>query len=125
MWRARLAARLLADTDDLATSMVDAIERRGGAPELLNRPEFVDQVRRATAGLIQALAVWMAEARPEMADAEIAWSQATGDLAGRNGMPLTDLLTGHRFALARLQELIVAGRLGRQPEPGPGGARPD
>lgn len=109
MWRARLAARLLADADDLATSMVDAIDRRGGAPDLLNRPEFVDQVRRATAGLIQALAVWMAEARPEMADAEIAWSQATGDLAGRNGMPLTDLLTGHRFALARLQELIVAG----------------
>ncbi len=78
MWRARLAARLLADADDLATSMVDAIDRRGGAADLLNRPEFVDQVRRATAGLIQALAVWMAEARPEMADAEIAWSQATG-----------------------------------------------
>ena len=48
----------------------------------------------------------MVDPRPEIADAEVAWSQATGDLTGRNGVPLADLLAGHRIALARLQELL-------------------
>ena len=108
MWRTRLAESLLADADALSASIIDVVVRQVDAPQLFNRPEQVQQVTRATAGLIQALAAWMVDARPEMADAEMAWSQATGDLTGRNGVPLADLLTGHRIALARLQELVIA-----------------
>ena len=108
MWRTRLAECLLADADDLAASIIDAVAKRVDAPQLFNRPEQVQQVTRATAGLIQALAAWIVDPRPEIADAEVAWSQATGDLTGRNGVPLADLLAGHRIALARLQELLVA-----------------
>ena len=108
MSRTRLAEVLLADADDLAASIIDAVTQRVDAPQLFNRPEQVQQVTRATAGLIQALAAWMVGPRPEIADAEVAWSQATGDLTGRNGVPLADLLTGHRIALARLQELLIA-----------------
>ena len=108
MWRTRLAECLLADADELAASIIDAVAQRVDAPQLFNRPEQVQQVKRATAGLIQALAAWMVDTRPEIADAEVAWSQATGDLTGRNGVPLADLLAGHRIALARLQELLIA-----------------
>ena len=108
MWRTRLAECLLADADVLAASIIDAVVQRVDAPQLFNRPEQVQQVTRATAGLIQGLAAWMADPRQELADAEGAWSQATGDLTGRNGVPLADLLAGHRIALARLQELLIA-----------------
>ena len=108
MWRARLSELLLADADELAASMIDAVTQRVDAPQLFNRPEQVQQVARAMAGLIQALAGWMVDPRPEMADAELAWSQATGDLTGRTGVPLPDLLAGHRIALAHLQQLLVA-----------------
>ena len=127
MWRTRLAECLLADADDLAASIIDAVAQRVDAPQLFNRPEQVQQVTRATAGLIQALAAWMVDPRPEIADAEVAWSQATGDLTGRNGVPLADLLTGHRIALARLQELLIArsAELGRQRGGRRRGAGPD
>ncbi len=108
MWRTRLAELLLADADDLAASMMDAVAQQVDAPQLFNRPEQVQQVARAMAGLIQALAGWMVDPRPEMADAELAWSHATGDLTGRTGVPLPDLLAGHRIALAHLQQLLVA-----------------
>ena len=108
MWRTRLAELLLADADDLAASMIDAVAQQVDAPQLFNRPEQVQQVARAMAGLIQALAGWMVDPRPEMADAELARSQATGDLTGRTGVPLPDLLAGHRIALAHLQQLLVA-----------------
>ena len=112
MWRTRLAECLLADADELAAGIIDAVVPRVDAPQLFNRPEQVQQVTRATAGLIQALAAWMVDPRPEIADAEVAWSQATGDLTGRNGVPLADLLAGHRIALARLQELLIARSAG-------------
>lgn len=108
MWRTRLSECLLADADDLAANMMEAVTQRVDAPQLFNRPEQVKQVTRTMAGLIQALAGWMIDPRPEMAEAEVAWSQATSDLTGRNGVPLTDQLTGHRIALARLQQLLVA-----------------
>ncbi len=108
MWRTRLAECLLADADDLAASMIATVAQRVDAPQMFNRPEQVKQMMRTTAGLIQALAGWMVDPRSEMADAEMAWSQATGDLTGRNGVPLADLLAGHRIALARLQQMLVA-----------------
>ena len=108
MWKTRLAECLLADADELAACIIDAVAQRVDAPQLFNRPEQVQQVTRATAGLIQALAAWIVDPRQEMADAEVAWSQATGDLTGRSGVPLADLLAGHRIALARLQELLIA-----------------
>ena len=69
MWRTRLSECLLADADDLAANMMEAVTQRVDAPQSFNRPEQVKQVTRTMAGLIQALAGWMIDPRPEMAEA--------------------------------------------------------